>query len=317
MLAGGGPRLAVSLSSLHLDAFVAVAEARHFTRAARALGLTQSALSQRVLNLESDVGTALFVRTTRAKGGVELTAAGERLLAYARTKRDLEADALAAIKGEDYRRTVRVAGYSSVTRSVVIPALGKVLRDVPTLDAECLTREMRELPGLLFEGRADYVIVDHPIAGARVVKVPLGHEELVLVERARHGGHDRAGERARRDVYLDHDEDDTTTETFFLAQRGRPGQKFPPRPASRRAFVDDIDGILAALAEGWGRAVIPRHLLGPRAQGDGRTRGLRVVPRHTPVRTPVILHFLEREPATRLHQAVVLALTNTAAAVLG
>ncbi|MEU9251487.1 LysR family transcriptional regulator [Streptomyces sp. NPDC048270] len=64
-----------------LRGFVAAAEELHFTRAAARLYLAQQALSRDVRRLEEVLGTALFVRTTRA---VELTADGMRLLPLAR-----------------------------------------------------------------------------------------------------------------------------------------------------------------------------------------------------------------------------------------
>ncbi|MBX9398099.1 LysR family transcriptional regulator [Streptomyces sp. TRM72054] len=70
----------------HLDprllrAFVTVAEELHFTRAATRLYVAQQALSRDVRRLERELGTELFVRTTRQ---VTLTADGERLVPYAR-----------------------------------------------------------------------------------------------------------------------------------------------------------------------------------------------------------------------------------------
>ena len=67
-----------------LQYFVAVAQTRHFGRAAERLHMAQSPLSQAIRQLESQVGATLFDRTTRR---VELTPAGEALLrdAAART----------------------------------------------------------------------------------------------------------------------------------------------------------------------------------------------------------------------------------------
>ncbi|WP_051845282.1 LysR family transcriptional regulator [Streptomyces globisporus] len=77
---------AVATSSYDIDprllrAFTAVAEELHFTRAAARLYLAQQALSRDIRRLERELGTELFVRTTRQ---VALTADGERLLPYAR-----------------------------------------------------------------------------------------------------------------------------------------------------------------------------------------------------------------------------------------
>src|SRR6476620_8144330 len=65
------------ISAGHLRAFEAVARHLNFRAAAEELSLTQSAVSRQIQSLEDEVGTALFLRHTRA---VELTSAGSQLL---------------------------------------------------------------------------------------------------------------------------------------------------------------------------------------------------------------------------------------------
>ena len=81
--------------------FLAVAEAKHFTKAAQTLGISQSTLSAQVKELERDLGTPLFDRTGRA---VRLSEAGKAFLEHAsRTLRDAEAgrDAVRSVLAAD------------------------------------------------------------------------------------------------------------------------------------------------------------------------------------------------------------------------
>jgi DNA-binding transcriptional LysR family regulator len=78
----------------HLEHFVAVAEERNFTRAARRLHLVQSALSVSIRSLERELSVSLFERTTRE---VSLTDAGRVLLPEARRTLEAAASAQAAV----------------------------------------------------------------------------------------------------------------------------------------------------------------------------------------------------------------------------
>ena len=70
----------MDLDLAQVRAFVAVVDHQHFGRAASSLSLSQQALSKRVARLEAQVGLLL----ERRRGGIGLTAAGERLLPSAR-----------------------------------------------------------------------------------------------------------------------------------------------------------------------------------------------------------------------------------------
>ena len=67
----------------YLRYFVAVARTRHFTQAAKELGISQPPLSQQIQILEQQTGARLFARTNRS---VSLTAAGKQFLADSRQR---------------------------------------------------------------------------------------------------------------------------------------------------------------------------------------------------------------------------------------
>src|SRR4051812_2314768 len=87
--------MTMALSSLHLEAFVALAKSKSFSEAARRLHVTQSALSQRILNLEADLEVTLFIREST---GARLSETGAKLLKYCQAKNSLEDEFLAELK---------------------------------------------------------------------------------------------------------------------------------------------------------------------------------------------------------------------------
>lgn len=274
----------MTLSSLQLDAFHAVARTLNFSRAARELHITQSALTQRVQNLEEDLGMTLFVRNPR---GVQMTPAGERLLRYCQARTTLEdeliEDLKGAGKGSGLGGILRLAGYSTVLRSVVIPALAPLLRANPRLTPHFFDLELRQLGDALLHGEADYIVIDRPLSRTDLETLFLGEEESVLVTSRDH--------EPAEDIFLDHDAADNTTFDFFAAQSASP-------PVIRRAFFDDIYGIIEGVALGLGRAVIPRHL----AAQDDR---LKVVKGLKTLRTSVHLQFFKQPFFTKVHERLI------------
>ncbi|HVH47753.1 MAG TPA: LysR family transcriptional regulator [Labilithrix sp.] len=291
----------MSLAAHQLDAFHAIAETGRFSLAAKRLGVTQPALSQRIQQLEAELKRRLLIRGST---GVTLTDAGTRLLRYCQAKRALESEVLGDLAVDQHSSstselsgTVRIAAFSSVARSCVLPALAETCRSNPELTVEFAVREMRELEALLSQGSADLVVLDHVVSRPDVEHVVLGSEEMLLVESKRH--------RARDDVYLDHDPDDKTT-LRYLARNGVKTRHV------RRSFVDDIYGVLDGTAMGLGRSVVPRHLL-----ASSYAEELRVVGNMRPVRSPVVLHYFHQPSYTRAEEALRSALVTGVAAALG
>ena len=88
-----------------LRTYVAVAQLRQFTLAARRLGLTQSTVSQHVQRLERQVGRRLLMRDTHH---VALTNDGEAMLAFARSILELQGRASAYFSGSELRGSLRL-----------------------------------------------------------------------------------------------------------------------------------------------------------------------------------------------------------------
>jgi DNA-binding transcriptional LysR family regulator len=118
-----------------IAAFLTVARERSFTRAAAQLGVSQSALSQTVRGLEGRLGLRLLTRTTR---NVAPTEAGERLLQAAEPRLHEIDETLAALSAlrDKPSGTIRITAHDHAVRSVLWPALVRLLPEYPDIKVE-------------------------------------------------------------------------------------------------------------------------------------------------------------------------------------
>lgn len=120
-----------------LLAFLAVARERSFTKAAARFGVSQSALSHTIRQLEARLGVRLLARTTRAVSPIE---AGERLLERIGPHFDqieIEVDALNELR-EKPAGTVRIVASDYAISSVLWPKLQSFLPRYPDIKVELL-----------------------------------------------------------------------------------------------------------------------------------------------------------------------------------
>lgn len=118
-----------------LQAFVAVARARSFTRAAAQLGLSRSALSHAMSALEARLGMRLLTRTTRS---VSTTEAGARLLEAVAPRLDeieLEMNSLNALRDKP-AGTVRITAHDHAITTLLWPRLLPLLQRYPDVHVE-------------------------------------------------------------------------------------------------------------------------------------------------------------------------------------
>src|ERR1700752_916450 len=135
----------------HIRYFLAVAEERHFTRAAAKVGIGQPPLSQQIKDLEVEIGTPLFHRVAH---GAELTAAGE---AFLQAVKEMPTLTERAIKGPPPAARgdtgpLRVGFTASAAFNTVVPSAIRAFRrayaDVElVLEEANTTRLVASLPG--------------------------------------------------------------------------------------------------------------------------------------------------------------------------
>ncbi len=118
-----------------LVAFQAVGRERSFTKAAAKLGVSQSALSYTIRELETRLGVRLLTRNTR---GVSPTEAGERLLRTVGPRLDeIEAELAALSEFRDRPAgTIRITAGDHAVRSILWPKLVKLLPKYPDIKVE-------------------------------------------------------------------------------------------------------------------------------------------------------------------------------------
>ncbi|PSH59887.1 LysR family transcriptional regulator [Phyllobacterium endophyticum] len=141
-----------------LQAFVAVADCRSFTRAASTLNRTQSAISMQVKRLERQAGAELLFRSTAQVG---LTPAGERLLHYARRMLVLNQEALGSLREHKLEGRVRLGIMDDYGMTVMPPLIAAFTKIYPNIHIEMetgLTAHMLTRLGRSF----DLVIAMHP-----------------------------------------------------------------------------------------------------------------------------------------------------------
>ena len=164
----------------HLRYFAAVAEALHFGRAADRLHLAQPALSQAIRQLEAELGTPLFVRTTRH---VALTPAGEFLQSEAaRVLGAVDASVRGVRRIADGRQGLLRIAFTGTAAYTQLPRIARaVKRELPDLaleiHADLLTPA--QVAGLT-DGSLDLGVLRPPTTSDAVTVRTIAREPLVL-----------------------------------------------------------------------------------------------------------------------------------------
>ena len=174
-----------------LEYFVAVAEERHFTRAAQRMRVAQSGLSASIRALERELGAPLFIRSTRR---VELTDAGRALLTEARHALSTvlaARDAVAAVEGL-LRGTLSI-GTLQCVGGIDLPGALAAFHDAhPGVEIMLRQGASPDLIDRVRSGELDLAFVSAPPEGATGIRfAPLTSQPMSLACPASHPLADR------------------------------------------------------------------------------------------------------------------------------
>jgi DNA-binding transcriptional LysR family regulator len=158
--------------------FVAVAEARSFSRAARAMHTTQPTLSRQIARLESELGATLFERYGRH---VECTVSGQLLLPLARAIITRTEDAVSLIREQagNSSSSVRFGAVGNVMALLLTPILVTFLAAYPKVSVDLSEKDDAQLEEAVVSGELDCAVMT-PWGSSRAASQHLMNEEILL-----------------------------------------------------------------------------------------------------------------------------------------
>lgn len=243
----------------HLRYVIAIAEERSFTRAAQRCFVVQSALSHQVKALEQELGTALFVRSSRR---VELTAAGEAFLSEARASlAAADRAVMAAAEATGQIRGSMAIGVIPTVTAVDVPA---VLADFhtthPQVDLRLRSGGSDQFMRDIREGRLDlaFLGLDEETSPRGVAAARIGGGRLVAALPQHH-------DLARcTQLALD----DLSGETFIDFPAASPGRVQSDRAFEKAGLVRRVafeatstQFMLSLVSRGLGTCLLPRGVV--------------------------------------------------------
>jgi DNA-binding transcriptional LysR family regulator len=248
-----------------------VADAGNITHGAARSGLALASASERIRDLEREIGTSLFERQRR---GVVPTAAGLALVHHAR----LVTQQIEAMRGElaDFARglrgRVRLLSNTAATLELLPARLGAFLAAHPRVDVEVEERPSPEIVRAVARGRAEIgIVADAVDAAAELETFPFAEDRLVVVTPLKHP---LAGKRrlAFKDV-LAHDTvglpSGSALREHLDSQAARLGATLRPR-----VRLPGYDALCRVVESGIGVAVVSQTA----AMRCRKTMAIRVVP---------------------------------------
>jgi DNA-binding transcriptional LysR family regulator len=242
--------------------FVAVAETRHFTRAAEQVHVAQPSLSQQIRTLERELNAPLF---SRARGNIALTAAGETLLPLARRiladvdTAQQEIQELVRLR----RGRVRLGATPSLSTGLLPGVLRDFHREYPGIQLVVEEGGSRDLTRTLATGGLDLALVILPAhQEPALTTTALLREELVVASAATDPAPSTTGRLRVTDL---------RDRPLVMFRRGYDLREFTVGACQAAGFEPtfaieggEMDAVLGFVEAGLGIAVVPSMVVAGR-----------------------------------------------------
>ncbi|MBQ7173621.1 MAG: LysR family transcriptional regulator [Clostridia bacterium] len=239
---------------IRYQVFLRIVENGSFTKTAEEFGYTQSAISQMVRSLETELSVTLFTRT---KHGIFLTSDGRAMVPYLRRLCEdyerllAESSAINRLEGA----TIRIGAFASVSANFLPTVIKRFKEEYPAVQFKLLQADYETIQAWIQAGTVDFGFLTTDVAG-NLKQIPLMEDEMVMVLPE---GHPATKKKTVRLA-------DFADEPFIFLDQGKKSEpmeyftKAGITPSREYRVYDDYT-IMNMVEEGLGVSILPRLVL--------------------------------------------------------
>lgn len=234
---------------------MAVAEHKTVHAGARAIHISQTAMTQRILSLEQKLKTTLFIRTRQ---GMQLTSEGEKILRYCRTVSNFSQETIMEMlnSGIDSIQRVKISGPSSIMTSRIIPRNMLLMKQFPKLYITFDINDTDEIINSLRTGTSQFSILKPEQVSQDMKAKTLSPEKYLLVCTSKWKNR-KLKSILQSERIIDFDESDQMSINYLgqfdLLQYAQPD----------RLFVNRTESLSKMLIAGYGYGVLTKEFSKP------------------------------------------------------
>lgn len=237
----------------NLKTFITLSELKNFTQTADRYYIVQSTVTNRIMELEKELGKKLFVRNRK---NVELTDEGHHFLSYAKRIVALEASAIEELSMlHTFSETLRIGTVNTVYDCYLITPIKKYMKSHPDVSVKVIIDHSGPMLRMIQDGTVDMVFSYVPLKKTGFSCLPFRSDELVLVTSPKNQEY---ADGIRKDqlpdvnyLYCD----------FMIQDNGTFIRDMFPKNYSFSFEIDKLTHLPTYLTEGIGYTFLPKSLV--------------------------------------------------------